>query len=167
MTLGRGGNGKVIERHAVRAVLLTTDRQVLLIRVREPRTEFLLWLTPGGGLSPGEEPEQCLRRELREETGLTGIDVGPHLWTRFHDFTWDGQRIRQREDYYLVPVAFFQPTMHGNPEEGERSAFAGFRWWTPAEIESSADVFVPRRLADHLNLLLREGPPLRPIHVGQ
>jgi 8-oxo-dGTP pyrophosphatase MutT (NUDIX family) len=29
------------------------------------------WYTPGGGLDPGEEPVECARRELFEETGLT------------------------------------------------------------------------------------------------
>ncbi len=28
------------------------------------------WYTPGGGLDPGEEPGECARRELFEETGL-------------------------------------------------------------------------------------------------
>jgi 8-oxo-dGTP pyrophosphatase MutT (NUDIX family) len=29
------------------------------------------WYTPGGGLDPGEEPSECARRELLEETGLS------------------------------------------------------------------------------------------------
>lgn len=32
------------------------------------------WLGVGGKLEPGESPEDCMRREVREETGLTVTD---------------------------------------------------------------------------------------------
>lgn len=48
------------------------DVKVLLIkRGLEPYKGK--WALPGGFLRPDESPEQCARRELREETGLTNI----------------------------------------------------------------------------------------------
>lgn len=58
------------------------------------------WIGIGGGLEPGESPEQCLLREVREETGLRltayryrgVIDFASDSWEDevMHLFTADG-----------------------------------------------------------------------------
>ncbi len=157
---------RVESREAVRAVLLTPEGKVLLIQAEEPASGFRLWLTPGGGMGPGEEPESCLRRELREETGLEEFRLGPPLWIREHTFSWAGRRISQRETYYLAETEWYEPTMRGNPEKVEIDAFVGFRWWTIPEIRGSNELFVPQRLGELLDDLIRHGPPPQPVRVG-
>ena len=50
--------------------MVSRGRQVLLVkRKREP---FLgTWMMPSGFIEYGEHPEETVRREVREETGLT------------------------------------------------------------------------------------------------
>ena len=47
------------------------DDHILLIRHREHDTGRSYWILPGGGIEPGETDEQCVCREMLEETHLT------------------------------------------------------------------------------------------------
>lgn len=60
------------------------DRVLLLHRRRPPNAG--LWNGVGGKLAPGERPADCIRREVREETGL---DLTPPGLLRFAGIvTW-------------------------------------------------------------------------------
>ena len=50
----------------VSKILLYADNKILLLQKPNKR-----WQLPGGHLKEGESPEQGLRREVKEETGLT------------------------------------------------------------------------------------------------
>jgi 8-oxo-dGTP diphosphatase len=56
---------------AVSGLIWRGDEILFLRRVQEP----LLWVPPGGRMEAGEEPLGALRREIREETGLTSVEV--------------------------------------------------------------------------------------------
>lgn len=154
------------ERHAIRALLLTPQEELLLIRFIEPKSKRAFWLTPGGGMMDGESVTECLRREVHEETGLVDFKMGLEVWRRDHAFSWDGRTVRQRERYYLIKVERFEPVDHHQPDEIEQAAFDGYRWWRTNEIEQSNELFVPSRLAVLLKALLENGPPASPIDVG-
>lgn len=47
------------------------DHHILLIRHREHETGRSYWLFPGGGRETGESEEECVAREMQEETNLT------------------------------------------------------------------------------------------------
>jgi 8-oxo-dGTP pyrophosphatase MutT (NUDIX family) len=46
------------------------DDHILLTRFTEPASGRSYWLIPSGGIEADETEEACVRREMREETGL-------------------------------------------------------------------------------------------------
>jgi ADP-ribose pyrophosphatase len=53
------------------------DPTVLLIRQYRYAADGMVWEIPAGVLEPGEAPEACARRELREETGADADRIEP------------------------------------------------------------------------------------------
>lgn len=168
LQLGPGGGrmAPFVRREAARALLVTPDYEVLLMCAVNPSGGQRVWFTPGGGLQPGETDREGLRRELDEETGRQDLDIGPQVWKRFHAFPWDGRHLHQLERFYLVNTPRFTPTMATDLATSELMSIQEFRWWTADEIDASTETFAPRRLAELLRTLKRDGPPPHPIDVG-
>ncbi|MFF1560207.1 NUDIX hydrolase [Streptomyces sp. NPDC058279] len=71
--------GGMPDRRRVAAVIVR-DGSVLMVRERgrgaagrHDGPEY--WTLPGGGLEPGEDPRDAVRREVAEETGLVALSV--------------------------------------------------------------------------------------------
>ena len=151
-------------RSAARALVLDELGRVLLVRMGEG--ERAIWVTPGGGVEPGESDKHALRRELLEETGLDSFELGPHVWTRTAHVPlgggrWDGER----ERVYLVRTPSFEPAPRLSWEQLADEGMTGVRWWTAGELETAEALFAPRRLPVLVRELLLYGPPARPLEL--
>lgn len=68
---GRETTREVVEHSACVAIIAVDDKDNILLvsQFRKPVEKELLEI-PAGGIDPGEEPEDAVRREMREETGF-------------------------------------------------------------------------------------------------
>ena len=60
-------------RVSVKALILDESREKFAIVLEDNG----MWELPGGGLDWGESPQDCLKREIREEMGLIVIEIKP------------------------------------------------------------------------------------------
>ena len=156
-------------RQAVRALLVTPDHHVLLVRFEFPGGT--VWALPGGGIEPGEDHLAALRRELIEEVGLADPVIGRHVWNRehiipFEDGNWDGQQDRV---YVVEALSRFDPTPGLTWEQLRTERMHELRWWHVDAVESATTedvLFAPRRLGALLRQLVADGAPAAPIDTG-
>ncbi len=73
-------------KHIGVAVIWNDQGQVLIDRRKQEGLLGGLWEFPGGKIEPGETVEDCVRREIQEELGIT-IAVGDLLCTVTHTYS--------------------------------------------------------------------------------
>jgi 8-oxo-dGTP pyrophosphatase MutT (NUDIX family) len=144
-----------VPRVGGRLLLLDPAGRLLLIHERL-ESGGAHWLTPGGGVEPGELPRDAAVRETLEEVGI-GVDLPadaePVLRTR-RDWSWAGVDYDQVDHFFLVrlpaPVPP-QPQALTGPEEQTR---LGERWWSLADLSATDEVLVPPDLGHVLSRIL-------------
>ena len=114
-----------LSRPSARVLILDESDRLLLLSSRDESTGTTRWKAVGGGVRPGESHEQAALRELREETGLTGVALGPEVWRgRPWSATRDGVTYEVRQRYFVLRVPWFEVDTSGF-EEFEREASPG------------------------------------------
>ena len=142
-----GDNEREIVEHpgAVAIVAVDRDRRVMLVRqLREAARAELLEL-PAGTLEEGEEPLESAKRELREETGLTG-----GTWRELAAFWTTPGFCRERMTLFLAEDV---DEGEADPDEDEDVELVR---WPVAEIADRLDQIEDAKTLAGLLLYLRE-----------
>ena len=126
--------------------------------LENPRGEYLMlhrvkkqadvnkdkWIGVGGHFEPGESPDECFLREVREETGLTLTDWRFRGVVTFLSDGWDGEHM------YLFTATGWTGEPARDCDEGELA-------WVPKEAVPALPVWEGDKI--FLELLARDTPP--------
>ncbi|MGA9600068.1 MAG: NUDIX domain-containing protein, partial [Methylocystis sp.] len=107
------------------------------------------WGQPGGAREQGESFELCAAREIAEETGLSGVDVGSAFASREFPLLLPSGWVQGVERYFLVRCEAFEPDTAALTES-EASYVLGWKWWSKEEIAASNELIYPEALANML-----------------
>lgn len=153
-------------RSAVR-VVVQAGEELLLFEDSDPGyAQVRWWVTPGGGIDPGETEAEAAVRELAEETGLVvGTDelIGP-VSRRVAVHGYSDMVLEQAEAFYLVRVPRFDVDITGHTVD-EQITLQSHRWWTLAELADTDAWIWPHYLLDLVALADR--PAQWPVDYGR
>ena len=153
------------ERITARVLLFDPGGRVLLMKGRLPHAPDAPgeWFTVGGGVEPGESVLQAAAREIVEETGFSGVELGRVVWLReVEAVTRRGDMVLVKETYVTARCRGGEPCRDGW-DARERSLIDDIRWWSPDEIEAADETFHPQGAARLLAELIAGEPPEIPL----
>lgn len=152
-------------RRTARVILCKPNQHIFLLLTHfdpevglEPR-----WITPGGGIDPGESIQQAALRELFEETGLKleSEQLGELVWQSQGRWDWaDGVNFHTYEDFfYLVHLELLGHAEFSLDDSGwtsdEHRDVIEHRWWNLSELKASGESVGPPDLVSFLASHLR------------
>ena len=142
-------------RLGVGIIVLNNENQVFVGKRKDNPTDR--WQMPQGGVDQGENLEEAMKRELKEETSIQNIKIIKELdeWTEYElpDYLlgkiWKGKYKGQRQKWFIVRFLGDDTEINLNTKHPE------FIEWQWIKIENLPEVIVPFKKKVYEDLLPR------------
>lgn len=158
-------------RQAARLILIDPRDRIFFFQandtvpVNPERPIYRYWFMPGGGLEPGETFAVAAVRELREETGLEDVEIGPCVWKREQALKlYGGQLALCHERFFVVHAGTSNVDISGL-HGYESEAYGNHRWWTLDELGQTTDIVFPEPITDLVEPILAGDYPEEPLWI--
>lgn len=126
-----------VERSAGGVVVRILDRVPHVLLIRDP---YRRWGLPKGHLEGDERPEDAALREVREETGLPSLILGPDLGEIDWTFRQRGRKIHKYCRFYLMA------SFHGECLPEKEEGISACRWLPSTEALNTVSYGNARRV---------------------
>ncbi len=136
-------------RRSARVLLFDPSGDILLIRFRAEADgkTVRFWVTPGGEIESGEEPEEAAARELYEELGLRVPLIGPVHEESGGEYVHLGERVLNEDVFFATVCERSAPKLAGVTADEVR-LMQEARWWSAEQLRTTPEKVYPERLAE-------------------
>lgn len=158
---------------SMRVILLNRENELLLIKADDPNTTTTsgryngpYWFLAGGAIEPGEEVEEAVVREIREETGITKehISLGPIVWQGEFDLIMNGILSRQNQRFIVAKTSSNEVSLH-NLTPQEKKVIKDIRWFSLEQIIESTELIYPLCIKRYLPAIIKGNYPQEPLEI--